>query len=122
MRPSEARKLQIKQGVAGCGQLCPSSGAGAVFGRVVEKGWIEMNAAQKSTEQEKSEREQKLEEQLAEKARIIQEQQAQIERLEAQNRYLSESLDTISNSFFWKITKPIRVVLDYTKLFFRKTR
>ena len=35
--------------------------------------------------------------------------------IEAQNRYLSESFDTISNSFFWKITKPARFTLDVMK-------
>ena len=49
-------------------------------------------------------------------------QQGHIERLEEirreieeQNRYLSESFDTISNAFFWKITKPARFTLDVMK-------
>ena len=36
--------------------------------------------------------------------------------IEVQNRQLSESFDTISNAFFWKITKPARFILDVMKL------
>lgn len=78
-----------------------------------------MNVAQKRAERKKRERAQKLEDQLEEQARTIREQQARIEQLEAQNRYLSESFDTISNAFFWKITKPIRFLLDVLKWLFR---
>ena len=78
-----------------------------------------MNVAQKRGERKKRERAQKLEDQLAEQARTIREQQARIEQLEAQNRYLSESYDTISNAFLWKITKPIRFLLDILKWLFR---
>ena len=40
-------------------------------------------------------------------------QQAWIRQLEEQNHYLSESFNTISNAACWKITKPVRVVLDF---------
>ena len=53
----------------------------------------------------------------------ISRQQGHIERLEEsrreieeQNRYLSESFDTISNAFFWKMPAPIRKVLDTVKM------
>lgn len=46
-------------------------------------------------------------------------QQRQIEQLEEENRRLRESFDTISNAFFWKITKPFRVILDALKRVFR---
>ena len=47
--------------------------------------------------------------------KTIRNQQARITQLEKQNRYLSESFDTISNAFFWKITKPARFTLDVMK-------
>ena len=40
---------------------------------------------------------------------------ARAEELEVQNRYLSESFDIISNSTCWKMTKPVRFVLDVVK-------
>ena len=46
---------------------------------------------------------------------LIREQQERIERLEAQNRYLQESFNIIANSTCWKITKPVRAVLDELK-------
>ena len=54
-------------------------------------------------------------ERMAVMEQSIHEKEARIEQLEAQNRYLSESFDTISNSFFWKITKPARFTLDVMK-------
>ena len=40
-----------------------------------------------------------------------------IELLEVkkENRILKEALNTIENAFFWKISKPIRLVLDFVK-------
>ena len=67
----------------------------------------------------KTEAQQAQIDQLEEQNRYLSEkteaQQAQIDQLEAQNRYLSESFDTISNAFFWKITKPARFTLDVMK-------
>ncbi len=42
-------------------------------------------------------------------------QDAQIEQLRAHSRALQESFDTISNAFFWKMTKPARLILDSFK-------
>ena len=50
-----------------------------------------------------------------EQEQIIRKMQARIDQLEAQNRYLSESFDTISNSSIWKITKPVRLTMDVIK-------
>ena len=41
--------------------------------------------------------------------------QIRIAQLEEHTRQLQESFDTISNSTCWKITKPVRVVLDFIK-------
>lgn len=60
--------------------------------------------------------------QIANQAEIIKNQQARIELLEAQNRSLSESFDSISHAFFWKITKPMRFLLDVLKWLFRTKR
>ena len=81
-----------------------------------------MNVTQKRAEERKREHTMQQENRLAEQEQIIREQQTRNETLESQNRYLSESFDTLSNAFFWKITKPVQVVLGYTKLFFRKVR
>lgn len=43
------------------------------------------------------------------------EQQMRIEQLEAENRRLKESFNTISNSTCWKMTAPLRLVLDKLK-------
>ncbi|MBO5638799.1 MAG: glycosyltransferase family 2 protein [Oscillospiraceae bacterium] len=59
------------------------------------------------------------EKKLAEQEKTIQRQQAYIAQLEEQNRDLAESFDIISNSFFWKITKPFRFLLDVLKWLFR---
>ena len=40
---------------------------------------------------------------------------AQAEELNAQLLNVSNSFDTISNAFFWKITKPVRLLTDFTK-------
>ena len=61
-----------------------------------------------------------LTEQSQTQEQTIQVQQTHIEQLEERNLYLRNSFDTISNAFFWKITKPARAVLDYAKLFARK--
>ena len=74
--------------------------------------------------------------QFAEQEQLLRERQAHIEQLEAQNqdlaeaeearqrriaqleehtRQLQESFDTISHSTSWKLTKPVRVVLDFVK-------
>lgn len=52
---------------------------------------------------------------IADLEQTILEKQALIKSLEEQNRYLSESFETISNAFFWKITKPSRFALDVIK-------
>ena len=44
-------------------------------------------------------------------------QHVHIEQLKAHNGALQESFDTISNAFFWKITKPARWTLDSLKMF-----
>ena len=41
--------------------------------------------------------------------------QMRIDELDTQNRYYKESFDIITNSTSWKITKPVRTVLDYLK-------
>ena len=46
-------------------------------------------------------------------------QDAQIEQLKAHTRALQESFDIISNAFFWKITKPARLILDSFKKKYR---
>ena len=56
-----------------------------------------------------------LEKSNRELIQTVEEQRARIEQLEARNRYLEESFSTISNAFFWKITKPFRVTLDVIK-------
>ncbi len=45
-------------------------------------------------------------------------QRLYIGQLEAQNHQLQESYDTISNAFFWKVTKPFRLILDFLKQLF----
>ena len=52
---------------------------------------------------------------LEEQEQLIRELKARIQELEAQNHNLRESFDTISNSTCWKITKPVRVVMDAVK-------
>jgi len=70
------------------------------------------------------ERQQTLLEQSAQENRQLSESveqaRAQVEKLEMQNYALRESFDTISNAFFWKITKPVRALLDCVKAFFVK--
>ena len=56
-----------------------------------------------------------LEAQNSDLSESLAQQQTHIEQLEALNRALQESFDTISNSTCWKITKPVRVVLDWVK-------
>lgn len=63
-----------------------------------------------------------LAEQTRELGQTVKMQRAQIEQLEAQNRALQESFDMISNSTFWKITKPLRFALDKAKAFLRPKR
>lgn len=57
----------------------------------------------------------RLEAQNRDLAGTAEARQSRIVQLEEQNRYLSESFDTISNAFFWKITKPARFTLDVMK-------
>ena len=71
-------------------------------------------ALRESVEQERAHVAQ-LEEQNGRLSMNLERQQARIEQLEAQNQYLSESFNTISNAFFWKITKPARFTLDVVK-------
>ena len=54
-------------------------------------------------------------ERLVKQEEIIEKLQEKIEYLEKQNLYLQESFNVISNSFFWKITKPARLTLDISK-------
>lgn len=42
-----------------------------------------------------------------------------VEHLEWAYRQKSEEFDTISNAFFWKITKPLRVIMDVMKKVFK---
>ena len=56
-----------------------------------------------------------LEEERLQLSEDLEQQQAHIEQLEAENRYLSESFDIISKATCWRITKPIRFVLDVWK-------
>ena len=74
-----------------------------------------MNVAQKRAEMKKRELVQQREKRLVEQEQLIRDQQARIETLEKQNQFLRESFDTISNAFFWKITKPARFTLDIMK-------
>ena len=75
----------------------------------------EQQNAQEQTILEQRVRIEQLEAQNRELGMTIETQRARIEQLEAQNRYLSESFDIISNSACWKITKPVRFVLDVLK-------
>ena len=75
-----------------------------------------MNVVQKRAEKEKRELTLQREKRPEEQEQLIREQKARIKEFEAQNRYLSESFNTISNSTCWKITKPARVVMDAVKL------
>ena len=74
-----------------------------------------MNVGQKRAEKKKRELTLQQEKRLEEQEQLIREQKARIQELEAENRCLSESFDTISNAFFWKITKPARFTLDVMK-------
>lgn len=74
-----------------------------------------MNAGQKRAEKKKRELTLQRENRLEEQEQLIRELKARIQELEAQNRNLSESFNTISNSTCWKITKPVRVVMDAVK-------
>ena len=78
-----------------------------------------MNDSPQKAEKKKRElalqREKRLEEQNRELTETAEARQAHITQLEAQNRYLRESFDTISNAFFWKIPKPARFTLDVLK-------
>lgn len=64
-------------------------------------------------------RQQTLLERSAQEDRQLRESMARIQahadQLKAQNIALKESFDTISNAFFWRITKPLRVMLDALK-------
>jgi len=42
--------------------------------------------------------------------------------LQEQNRRLQESFDTISNAFFWKISEPLRLILDKAKYRFKDNK
>lgn len=48
--------------------------------------------------------------------RVICEQNARIHNLEEKNTQLSEQYSTISNAFFWRVTGPVRFVLDVVKM------
>ena len=61
------------------------------------------------------ERAARLEEDKRRLSEVLGQQRTQIAQLEAQNRNLSVSFETISNSTCWRITKPVRVVLDTVK-------
>lgn len=56
-----------------------------------------------------------LEKQLEIRQKTIQRQQDYINQLENENRQLNDDFNTISNAFFWKISKPIRYTLDCYK-------
>lgn len=55
------------------------------------------------------------ERQIEAQKETIRELQGNIELLEAQNRALNETVDTITNAFFWKISEPARSMLDKLK-------
>ena len=74
-----------------------------------------MNDSPQKAEKKKRELALQRGKRLEEQERIIREQKVGIETLEAQNRYLRDSFDTISNAFFWKIPKPARFTLDVLK-------
>lgn len=56
---------------------------------------------------------------MARQEQLIQEQRRRIAQLEQENRVLRDSYNTISNAFFWKITKPLRLLLDALKWLMR---
>ena len=56
---------------------------------------------------------------LEEQNRELQEQDRE---LQEQNRHLQESFDTISNAFFWKVSKPLRLILDKGKIRFKDNK
>ena len=56
---------------------------------------------------------------MARQEQLIQEQRRRIAQLEQENRALRDSYNTISNAFFWKITKPLRLLLDALKWLMR---
>ena len=62
-----------------------------------------------------------LDEKIEFQEKIISEQQAQLEQLEDEYKYYSDSFNEIQNAFFWKITKPIRSFLTLL-LYLRKHR
>ena len=68
------------------------------------------------------ERQQKLEfyKQLERAKSIASEMQETNVKLTKQLEFAEKQYDTISQAFFWKISKPIRVILDYCKSLIRK--
>ena len=74
-----------------------------------------LNQDLSETAETRQERIETLEAQNQELSVTAEKRQTHIETLEAQNRYLGDSFDTITNAFFWKITKPARFTLDIMK-------
>ena len=58
-------------------------------------------------------------EQIQHQQEQIQHQQEQITLLKQTNQQLQENYNSISNAFFWKISKPFRVLLDTLKKLFK---
>ena len=52
-----------------------------------------------------------LDEEIKSKQKIISNKQARLEQLEAEYKYYKDSFNEIENAFFWKITKPMRILL-----------
>lgn len=63
-----------------------------------------------------------LKRKVAEQETVISELRAENANLMERCRWSDEAYNTIKNAFFWKITKPLRWILDGVKVMFRKSK
>ena len=74
--------------------------------------WLETADNERDREKEKS----------SAQVELIQSQKERIVHLEWAYRQKCNEYDTISNAFFWKITKPFRKIVDVIKVMFRNSK